>query len=62
MEASTFNPAGVAAGADGSLDVLDVPLFPPPHATTDAASVTIPKTASNRGRLTQTFRECIDFS
>jgi hypothetical protein len=62
MEASTFNPVGVADGDDGLLDVLDVPLFPPPHATTEAVSVTVPRTANNRGPLTQTFRKCIDLS
>jgi hypothetical protein len=49
---STFCPVGVAEGEDGSLDVLDVPLFPPPHAATVAASVMSPKA----------FRKCIDFS
>jgi len=58
---STFNPEGVADGADGSLEVLDVLLFPP-HAATEAASVTVPRAASSRGPLDQTFRECIDFS
>ena len=42
VEASTFSPAGVAEGDDGSLDVLDVPLFPPPQATTEAASEQCP--------------------
>jgi len=53
----------VAEGDEGSLDVLDVPLlFPPPHAITDAASATVPRIASSREPLTETFRKCIDFS
>jgi len=68
VDASTFCPDGVAEGEDGSLDVLDVPLFPPPHAATVAASVMSPKVprvprSPRRWRaLTQTFRKCIDFS
>ena len=62
VDASTFNPDGVAAGADGSLDVLDVLLPPPPHAATDAASATLPTAVSRRGALTQTFRKSIDIS
>ena len=69
MEVSTFSPAGAAEGEDGWLDVLDVPVFPPPHATIEAASVNVPhvpkvpRTAGRARRApTQTFRECIDFS
>jgi hypothetical protein len=53
---STFCPAGVAAGEEGVADVLGVSVPPPPpHAATDAASVTprIP---------TQAFRRRIDLS
>jgi outer membrane protein len=42
---------------------LAVPVvLPPPHATRLAASVTVPRIATTRGALTQTFRECIEFS
>jgi hypothetical protein len=59
-----LRPAGVAEGDDGSLDVLDVPVFPPPHAT-DAASAIAPSdtmTGRKRRAVTQTFRECINVS
>jgi hypothetical protein len=65
--ASTFKPSGVAAGADGSLEV-DEGSLPPPHATMNAASVTGARTprvrlpARQRGMLTQTIRECIELS
>jgi hypothetical protein len=65
VEVSTFCPGGVAEGDDGWLDVLEVPLFPPPQATTEAASVIaprVPKTARTRRALAQTFRKCIEFS
>jgi hypothetical protein len=62
VDESTFMPDGVADGDEGSFDVFEVVLSPPPHAATEAASVTAPKTASRRGPLFQTFRECIDFS
>jgi hypothetical protein len=38
VAASTFIPPGVAAGEAGEADLLEGSL-PPPHATTDAASV-----------------------
>jgi len=54
--------AAFAEDGEHELEVFDVPLFPPPHAITEAARVNVPRTARIRRALTQTFRKCIDFS